>query len=280
MSESPWRFLSPLSGESTDRELLSLTRGEELSILTNLIAASRVTLLYSSSGVGKTSLINAGIIPFFSERGYVVLRTRPRPPWSTRGPVEAFRSSSLRDIITPPDTQRNADLLRTAERELAALDNTHAAALKKIFPLLGARVSTLESDTAVIDELKQYIAARNDGDLATFIAHLQAFPGFGQNVSFLVICDQFEELFVHYANSPEIKDFTRQLGDVWADKSLRIQFVFSMREEWVGSMIEFRNSIPEIFGSYFRLQPIRMNVARSVITKPLERAGIRIAEGT
>jgi hypothetical protein len=278
MSQSPWRFLSPLSGELADRDLLNLTRGEELNVLTNMIASSRVTLLYSSSGVGKTSLINAGIVPFFAERGYAIVRVRPRPPWATQDPVEAFRSSALHDIVTPAGTQASAEMLMTARQELQALDDTAAAAIKKVFSLVEKRVGDLESDVNVGEALKEYMAPYGAARLRDYLAHLQSYPGFIKQVCFLVICDQFEELFVHYANSPQIREYCEQLGEAWADKSLRIQFLFSMREEWVGSMIEFRDTIPGIFGSYFRLQPIHANVARQVLTVPLARIGKRMSE--
>ena len=278
MSQSPWRFLSPLGGKTADRDLLNLTRGEELKVLTNMIASSRVTLLYSSSGVGKTSLINAGIVPFFAEQGYVILRVRPRPPWATQNPAEAFRSSALHDIVTPPGTLASAEMLITARKELQSLDDTAAGAIKKVFSLVEKRVGDLESDANVGESLKEYMASHSTACLRDYLAHLQAYPGFVKQASFLVICDQFEELFVHYANSPQIREYCEQLGEAWADKSLRLQFLFSMREEWVGSMIEFRDTIPGIFGSYFRLQPIHVDVARKVLTVPLQRIGKSMSE--
>ncbi len=78
---SPWHFLLPLDQENAaDQQLIHQTRQLELRIVVNMIISSRVSILYAFSGNGKTSLINAGIIPFFTDQGYVVLKTRPRPP--------------------------------------------------------------------------------------------------------------------------------------------------------------------------------------------------------
>ncbi len=57
-------------------------RDEETATLYGLLIAERIVLLYSSSGAGKTSLINAGVSPLLRKRKFYVfdgisLRTRP-----------------------------------------------------------------------------------------------------------------------------------------------------------------------------------------------------------
>src|SRR4051812_12189061 len=48
-------------------------RESEKRELVSLIVAHRVTLLYSHSGAGKTSLLNAGVIPLLRERNVEVI---------------------------------------------------------------------------------------------------------------------------------------------------------------------------------------------------------------
>src|SRR3712207_4992268 len=48
-------------------------RGREASHLLNLLIAERVVLLSSPSGAGKTSLIQAGLIPRLQDKGFHVL---------------------------------------------------------------------------------------------------------------------------------------------------------------------------------------------------------------
>ena len=106
-----------------------------------------------------------------------------------------------------------------------------------------------------------------DKSLAEFISHIRSVLDPGTDLLF--ICDQFEELFVHYGNTPEMDEFVSQLGEVWADNSPGTHLLFSMREDWVGSMIEFRKSIPDIFSNYFKLNPITRSRASDILTLPI-----------
>src|SRR5882724_6610049 len=96
---NPWRALAPLRAASDeDRRIVQLTRDDDLHIITNLVSATRVSLLYAASGNGKTSLLQAGVVPFFEKQGYIVFTARPRPPWSPNDPRAAFRSCVTRQL--------------------------------------------------------------------------------------------------------------------------------------------------------------------------------------
>src|ERR1022692_2353794 len=114
---SPWKFLTALDGESDDdRKLLDLTRRKELEIVVNMVVGSKVSLLYAFSGNGKTSLINAGIVPFFQNEGYAIFQTRPRPPHSLDDPVVAFKQCILRHHILPLIRSKDMRELEEARR--------------------------------------------------------------------------------------------------------------------------------------------------------------------
>ncbi len=68
--------------------------------------------------------------------------------------------------------------------------------------------------------------------IAEFIAKIRT--ALDAETRFLIVCDQFEELFVHYGNTPELHDFAKQLSEVWTDETLKSHLLFSMREDWVG----------------------------------------------
>src|ERR671928_1345625 len=58
-------------------------RDHELATLVDLVIAKRIVLLYSPSGAGKTSLVNAGVIPALQAEEFVVLpviRVNQGPP--------------------------------------------------------------------------------------------------------------------------------------------------------------------------------------------------------
>ena len=65
-------YVGPRPFERDDQAIF-LGRDHEASDLFSLVIAHRVLLLYAQSGAGKTSLINAGLIPLLEEEGFEVL---------------------------------------------------------------------------------------------------------------------------------------------------------------------------------------------------------------
>jgi formylglycine-generating enzyme required for sulfatase activity/ABC-type dipeptide/oligopeptide/nickel transport system ATPase subunit len=73
LPERPYKFLDYF--EVADQSIF-FGRDEEVSHLAQHIMAHRLTVLFGRSGVGKTSLINAGVIPWLEEEGYISLYLR------------------------------------------------------------------------------------------------------------------------------------------------------------------------------------------------------------
>jgi hypothetical protein len=95
-------------------------RDREASELCSLVAAHRTVLLYAQSGAGKTSLVNAGVIPLLKQRGYDVLPparvSRPGGNRALRDRVKNIYVSNLAvawssaDAIQQKDSVRNGTL--------------------------------------------------------------------------------------------------------------------------------------------------------------------------
>ncbi len=268
--QSPWRFLSPLhTGDAGDCELVTLTRTDELRIVTDMVCASRVSLLYAFSGNGKSSLLNAGVVPHFQRLGYAVFRTRPRPPWSNYNPSRAFRDCLLHGMELPLFSQDEVTELREARDLAESLPQGSASEIADVLGRLEAKISRFRLRSPAPEDLLVRLQSKVESPIGQFVAEIRDY--LGGETQLLFICDQFEELFVHYNNSPELDEFVAQLGEVWADNSLRVHFLFSMREDWVGSMIAFRKVIPDIFVSYYKLSPLGRKRAADVLTFPIGR---------
>ena len=271
-SANPWRFLSPLEDNDSDRQLLGLTRPDELRIVTDLIASSNATILYAHSGIGKSSLVNSGLIPILKGRGYFVFPTRPRPPWSMADPTRAFKDCILRGLEIPKlsreDTLQLEALRDQLDRFLAQKGDIDLDSLDD----LKAKISCFHQDKAAWQELHERLSTLIDAPLTEFLAELRAFAG--PRVKIVMICDQFEELFVHYGNTAEMFHFVEQIGQVRRHKGLDIHFLFSLREDWVGCMIEFRQAIPTVFHHYFKLNPLTVSRASAILRVPPIQFGV------
>jgi WD40 repeat protein len=205
--QNPYRFLRPFTPE--DAEIFK-GRDREIKVVLNNVLATRVTALYAPSGAGKTSLINAGLVPRLKEEGFVPITVRPRPASRPDNPLAAIQDQ-IRQLIGSGD----------ADADLPSLISS--------------------------------AAERGGGPV-------------------LLICDQFEELFIHFSDTPEQErlkqDCLQALGRLWAEKDLPVYLVFSLREDHVGNLIEFKDDIPVIYANSIRLLPLNLESAQQAIEEP------------
>jgi hypothetical protein len=273
-----WRFLESLDPERAgDRELLTLTRGDEIEVVSNLVLAAKASILYAFSGNGKTSLIDAGVIPHMHKAGFAVFKTRPRPASALAGPAEAFKEGILRNAWLPLTSRGDREMIARAKASLAELP---PSAAKFVEPLLQRAASLMRNHASLREAREQFrelLEPLRARPLPEFVGAVQEY--LGAEVSLLFVLDQFEELFVHYYNTAPMLEFVNDLGTIAADGKIRARFLFSMREDWVGSMVVFRHAIPDLLTSIHRLEPIRVSQSKPAITYPLERVGVGTEPG-
>jgi hypothetical protein len=89
-------YKGPLSYEIEDAAYF-FGRDREADLLTAKILSSRFTLLHAQSGTGKTSLLNARVLPAMEEQGWAAFRILPR-----HNPTEAVRLGALIGLLPPP----------------------------------------------------------------------------------------------------------------------------------------------------------------------------------
>lgn len=116
LPEEPYKALA--SYEAQDRALF-FGRDREIEELTALIHAHRLVLLYGASGVGKTSLLQAGVLPRLEESdpGYAVVSVR-----ALTDPAEAIRTALRRqwsEAVLPANDVPLVDFLTAAIRAAA-----------------------------------------------------------------------------------------------------------------------------------------------------------------
>ena len=97
-------------------------RSKETEQLLARVLSSRLTLLHAQSGAGKTSLLNACVIPGLEVRGSTPVRTRLE-----NHPTESVRVATLHQIVPPPNAEHIA-----LERTLNALQCSPGTAIGKV----------------------------------------------------------------------------------------------------------------------------------------------------
>lgn len=217
-----------------------------------------LTVLYSKSGMGKSSLLNAGVIPTVEESGdYRTLRIR----------FNSFDKNTPSDKQLMPDSRLRENIRGTKEYIQTFLDKL------------------IDKDTSIWHELKvqQVIAHQNTG--------LES----GNQKKILLILDQFEELFTYPPES--ILEFRKQLAEVlytplpnryWdllelyghdecpldemelnlLQKPLELSVIMAIRQDRMHLLGQLADYLPNINKGWYELKPLTIMQARQAIMAP------------
>ncbi|HXU36274.1 MAG TPA: hypothetical protein VN937_07900 [Blastocatellia bacterium] len=233
-----------------DDEALFFGRDEDISKLGTFITVEKTTVLYGKSGLGKTSLLNAGVVPKLeADYQYHVIPIR-------------FGSYTQGNLRHPLDI---------AEEGIAA------------FPHQESFLTKLDLE---------------DVSLWLHIKSLElALP---EHTTFLLVFDQFEELFTY----PEgVNEFAQTLADLLygrtpedSQRALRLatrndsslitpgqweflrrpvnlKVLMSIRSDRMSLLDTLASQIPSILLNCYELKPLSRAQAEDAITSPAQRAG-------
>lgn len=237
LRQSPFRSLDFFT--SADAAVFS-GREEEIEEVATRILAGTTLVVYGPSGVGKTSLLCAGVVPALEQRrGYRV--TYVRPLLSPRGDI-------WRAVGANP-----AEPLAAALARLPALPVPGAASLK-IAPRAEAR---------------QLSSA--GGPSAEDVSLIHSSAACAPHVLML---DQLEELFTRFDESQR-KPLWEGLVEVIEDPSAPVRLVLSLREEYLHFLDSAHPRLPNLLDRRFRLRGLAPFGARTAIVRPLVTARVR-----
>ena len=234
----PYKGLLPFSEE--DQEFFA-GRAKEVDLVISNLYASRLTILYGESGVGKTSLIIAGVLPELEKAEHRVTAIFFRE-WQAPDFELNLRQEILRS------------LLKTINR-LRQQGDPQAPAL-----MFDSFLETFRSGLK-LESIEQLYALRLD----EFIKQCsQAFYG-----RLFFIFDQFEEYIYYHPLNQDGKRFDEQLAAAINDRSVPAGFLLSLREDGLGKLDRLRGGIPDLLGNVIRLEHLDEDGAEEAIRKPL-----------
>ena len=236
-----------------DETYLFFGRKKETEELISLITAHQVVLIYAPSGGGKTSLVNAGLIPKLKG----IQEPNPEDP-------DAVEDLEVFDVLKPMRVQGQVQSGFKIGKEV----NIY------MFNALSSGEEGLDrsilSDMSFADFLKARPKRINE---------------FGEPARRVVIFDQFEELFTAYPERWEDrKKFFEQVGDalvgnprkeIEGDPLLRV--VFSIREDYIAELDPYASLLPECLRTRFRLEQMKENSALEAVEDPLKKRNISFA---
>ena len=263
------------------RESFFYGRDREVGILSDMLIAERIVLLHSPSGAGKTSLIQAKLIPRLEERFRVlpILRVNQSLATSALQGVRVGNRFVLSALLSMEEVLDQAERLELP------------------------RLASMELDEYLwkrSDVLDQALARLADKSLDDYVYRRKASPdrvagGDGRPARprkpQLLIFDQFEEILtLNPADRAEKGRFFEAVGrSLWHDPrppgsdevsepAQPLWALFAIRDDHVGELRPYVPSIPTRFATTFRLELLDAGRAEEAIRKPAASKGVTFEE--
>ncbi|NJL05098.1 MAG: ATP-binding protein [Chloroflexaceae bacterium] len=246
---------------SFNRGELLFGRDREVADLSGLLIAERIVLLHSPSGAGKTSLLQAMLIPRLEQRGFHVL-----PPM--RVSLEAAHPHNFTAQQHAP--QHAPTSTRSPSEAAAVHDLPNRYILSALLALEESQppAQQIPLEQLATLSLHDYVHQRS--------ADVQE--------DIVLIFDQFEEILTIDPTDEAARNaFFEQLGEALRPPrrtartgSPRREFwaLFSMREEFIAGLDPYSRHVPTRFRNTFRLDLLGLAAAQQAIRQPASRAGV------
>ena len=210
-------------------------RTNERKVIIAHLRTSRLTLLYAASGVGKSSLLRAGVAASLREAARESVAQGESPEFV---PVvfKEWKDDPLRKLIAAIEHEAGI-----WEAELAKARRPAKLATES------------ESGERLPNDLASVINRRADR----------------LNTTFLIVLDQFEELFGYPSHQDALAD---ALAGAINSLDVRGNFLIALREDVYGRIGElFERRIPSVYRNYLHLDYLTLESGREAIEKPVER---------
>lgn len=231
---TPYVGLMPFTEKDSDY-FFGRTADQEV-VATNLRAA-RMTIFYGASGVGKSSLLNAGVLPYL--RRISTASILPDEP-------PEFILVVLREWANNPiDSLR----LRIKEAVETAVKEGKIPHLKPEDVEKTARAN--EQNCNMSNLLKNWT------DLI--------------KTSLVIVLDQFEDIFLHPEFMTGEGSFGEEFPKAVNNKELHVNYMISLRDDALSKLDFFKGKIQDPMKNTLRLQHLNRDATDEAICKPLEK---------
>jgi WD40 repeat protein len=239
LPDTPYVGLTPF----TERDApFFFGREKERRIIAANLMASRLTLLYGASGVGKSSILRAGVAWDVNERARLDVAKGRLPEWIPLV-FSAWRDDPIAGIAG----------------------------------CIGASVHALLGDTIEpvppmhrLDELAAEWLRRLDERAAAMAKEQSLEPDELPRTQLLVILDQFEQYFLYYGDEDGQGTFAVEFPRAVNRQDMRVNFLISLREDAYTQLDRFEGRILNLFESNLRIEHLDRAAARAAIEKPIE----------
>ncbi len=236
--------ISPFSEEQKD---LFFGRDKDIKKLERLIKLRQQVLLYSKSGVGKTSLLNAGVLPGL-KNDFIILKIR------------FFSYNPKDETIVPPAGKIINTLLgsfKDLEQQKTIVDQLSTE--KNIwFWLKKLQVSTDNKPVLLVFDQFEELFSYPEEMIEDFKKQLQQ-----------ILNNQIpDEVLSFIEEHPEIEE---QADIIY--ENFEVKTVYAIRSDRLSLLNRLTDRIPDIQNNFYELLPLTRQQAKNAIIKPASAEG-------
>ena len=227
-------------------------RGEDVQRLTNLVVRERLVVLFAKSGIGKTSLLQAGVAPELERQGFAPVFIR----------VDNT-AVSLVDAIGEALEKHPAVGGRNALGETEGNRQTLWERMKRLdFDLDGLPATPV----LVFDQFEEaFTLGHSEASRRRFLGELADLAN--ETMPETIRAELMQRL---QRNDPALSSAIMQ----WWEQQPDLRMVVSIRSDFLHLLDEISPLIPNILRNRYQLQPLNRNQARTAIEEPAHSKGI------
>lgn len=233
-SHSGYRYPGsrPFEDNDVDR-CLFFGREKDKEALFQKVRAKRLVVLYAKSGLGKTSLVNAGLNQLLRENGCVPLKVR-------------FNNANIK-----PEQAVLDWIQRTVEYHHLDYEPGETQTLWQYFKTAAfwSPGNDLLTPVLILDQFEEFFTFHSPDRRQEFIS-------------------QLADVVNGTVPSELRKDLKPGKWFPYGDEIPNIKILISIREDFLGQLDELSEEIPDIFHNRFRLQALTRDQAREAIIQP------------
>lgn len=261
-------------------------RDHEVNELTGLLVAERIVLLHSPSGAGKTSLLQAALIPTLQTQGFTIIpimRVNTELPSVNNTLPSATDHHYDENQQHPPNRYILSALMALEE----ALPEEQQMPIEHLAQMTLSDYLDQRAELYQNNHQSQNQPDDNEADSADVWDEEEEPDDQASTSDILLIFDQFEEILTIEPTNQDAKTaFFKQVGEALHQgrrQSRAIQHgqrwaLFSMREDYIAGLDPYLRAIPTRLKNTFRLDLLGISAARQAIQQPAHRVGVEFSD--
>ncbi len=236
MIDGPYKGLAPY--QEGDQEIF-FGRETQIKSITDSLRAYRVTVLYGGSGVGKSSVLRAGVAATIRQQASYNLKR--------------YQAPLVAVVVFPPLNGSWKGDIEVDLRKQIEID------VKAIAPDIQAPSPTL----SFVDALEEWTQRMGTGE---------------DKGKLTIILDQFEEFFMTHSQEQEEGAYLEAVAGAVNRFGLRVNFLLSIRTNAFTQLDRFKALIPGLMDKRIELKRLDRPSAEDAIREPLEVYNQRFPE--